>query len=274
VVGGLVLEGTQAGDVAFLNAYTLSSFTPGAAPVGPLTGQVAWADASVGVASTFGLATNLTTYDASNQPTSFSNPAPCGTGTCNLNGSLSGSIVEAGSTALADGGVMNWGRWNAAVIVDRIAGSVTFYSPPTGVPFVVGNANTTVPTGGSFLYSFAGAPSPVNTAGTTGTFTGGAFNVSFGATQTISVATPLTMSVGGVNYSLSSCTSGCSVGGPALIHNMLLGGACSGGACSTSVPVVANASSIFVGPQAGGLAVAGNIPSPAPTVTFAAGFKR
>jgi hypothetical protein len=276
VVGGLVEEGTQAGDVAFLNAYTLGNFTPGPAPVALastalLTGQVAWSDPSFAPASTTSLATSTTAYNANGQPIAFAN---CATPPCTLSATLAaGTIADAGSTTLSDGGVMNWGRWIGGQITDLVSTPVT-YSPPTGVPFVVGNANTTVPTSGSFVYSFAGAPSPVSNTGTAGTFSGGAFNVTFGTTQTISVASPLTMSVGGVSYSLNSCTSGCSLTGPALIHNMQISGSCSGGACATSSGATSNATGIFVGPAAAGLAVAGNVMSPAPTVSFAAGFKQ
>jgi hypothetical protein len=272
VVGGLVDEGTQAGDVAFLNAYTLSNFTPGPPPAAVavpalLTGQVAWSDPSFAPASTTSLATNTTAFNASGQPIAFAN---CATPPCPLTASLAASaIADAGSTTLSDGGVMNWGRWVGGQFTDTTSGLVT-YSPPTGVPFVVGNANTTVPNSGSFVYSFAGAPSPVNTSGVAGTFTGGAFNVTFGTTQTISVATPLTMSVNSVGYSLNTCASGCSLAGPALIHNM------SFNATSTAGPVLsATATGIFVGPQAAGLAVAGNVQASAlPNVSFAAAFKR
>jgi hypothetical protein len=173
-----------------------------------------------------------------------------------------------------DGGTMNWGRWSGGQVIDLLVGGGTLaYSPGTGVPFVVGNANTTVPASGSFTYSFAGAPSPVNTAGAVGTFTGGAFNVSFGTTNTVSVASPLTMSVGGVSYTLSS-GGGSGPGGQAVFGNISLSGTCNGGACATSGVANASAAGMLVGPQAAGLAVAGVVTSPAPMVSFAAGFKR
>src|SRR6185436_4959358 len=78
------------------------------------------------------------------------------------------TIVERGSMGLVDGGAMNWGRWtNAASITDPIIGT---YNPQSGVPFVVGNSNVTLPTSGTFLYSFAGGPNPTSATGTVGSF--------------------------------------------------------------------------------------------------------
>ena len=269
VVGGLVLEGTQAGDVAFLNAYTLSSFTPGAAPAGPLTGEIT----AVG-GGTVPLQTGFTTYNASSQPIQFSNPG-CSAGTCIAGGDLgAGSILDAGSTVLVDGSTMNWGRWSGGSVTQLVGGSPVILAE---APFVVGSANTTVPTGGSFVYTFAGGA--VKTSAATGSFIGapGQFNVSFGATQSISVLTPIQMSVGGVSYSLNSCASGCSIGGGQIqFGNMNLSGTCTGGACSVGPTPISSSSvnAMLVGQQAAGLAVAGNITSLAPSVSFAAGFKR
>ena len=180
--------------------------------------------------------------------------------------------------ALVDGSAMNWGRWtSAASITDPIIGT---YNPQSGVPFVVGNSNVTLPTSGTFLYSFAGGPNPTSATGTIGSFTGGAFNVTFGSTSgSLSVASPLTLSVGGAGYSLGSCAGGCTFANSSTVAgNMVLTGNCSGGPCLTGATVSSNAAGIFVGPQGAGLAVAGNINTTSgpstPTVTFAAGFKR
>jgi hypothetical protein len=268
VVGGLVM-GTQAGEVAFLNAHLASSFTPGALP-NIQTGQLAYAYPypAYSAGGVFSLPTNSTVYSGVN-PISFNAGSSFGS----LAG---GSIVETGSIGLADGGTMNWGRWSGATsITDPIIGT---YTPATGVPFVVGNANVTLPTSGTFLYSFAGGPNPTNASGAIGSFTGGAFNVSFGSTSgSMSVASPLTLAVGGISYSLNSCSGGCTFTNSSTVAgNMVLNGTCVGGACSTSAPATGNAAGIFVGPQGAGLAVAGNITtSPStPTVSFAAGFKR
>jgi hypothetical protein len=232
-----------------------------------MTGQIAYANASPSVpGATFSLSSNLTQFSGSN-PVAFSSP------NSSLSASLAGgTIVETGSVALVDGSTMNWGRWSGATqVVDPVVGVI---SPSTGVPFVVGAANTVLPTSGTFLYTYAGGPNPVNVNGTVGTFGGGAFNVSFGSTSgSLTVATPLTMSVGGVNYSLGSCSSGCSFTSPS-VGNMVLNGSCVGGACSTFGAATANAAGIFVGPQGAGFATAGNVTSLAPTVTFGAGFKR
>ena len=265
VTGGVVV-GTQAGDVGFLNAYQLSSFTPGPLPTNT-TAQIAFANLSPSVpGSTWTLSTSEGTYSGNNL-VAFTTSSP-------LYGNLAGgAIVETGSTALVDGGTMSWGRWTGATQVnDPVQGLV---SPSTGLFFVAGQS-ATLPTSGTFLYTFAGGPNPTNVNGVSGTFTGGAFNVSFGSTSgSLAVASPLTLSVGGVGYSLGSCTSGCSFTNTSPVAgNMQLSGTCVGGACSTSGAATGSAAGVFVGPQGAGLAVAGNIFSPEPTVTFGAAFKR
>jgi len=241
------------------------------------TGQLAYAYPypSFSAGGVFSLPTSSTTYSGVN-PVSFNAGSSFGS----LAG---GSIVETGSIGLADGGTMNWGRWSGATsITDPIIGA---YTPVTGVPFVVGNANTVIPTGGTFLYSLAGGPNVRDASNGIGNFTGGAFNVSFGSTSgSLSVASPLTILMtsgpnSGANISLGSCTSGCTfTNSSPVAGNMVLSGICTNGLCSTMANVAANAAGFFVGPQGAGLAVAGNINSTSgpsiPTTTFAAGFKR
>ena len=267
-VGGLVF-GTQAGEVAFLNGHQATSYTPGPLPT-VLTGQLAYAYPypAYNAGGVFSLPTSSTVYSGVN-PISFNAGSSFGS----LGG---GTIIDTGSTSLADGGTMNWGRWSGPTsITDPIIGT---YSPASGVPFVVGSANVTLPTSGTFLYSYAGGPNPTDALGNVGTFSGGAFNVSFGATSgSFTVQSPLTLSVAGRGYSLTSCSGGCTFTNASTVAgNMVLNGICVGGACSTSSPATANAAGIFVGPQGAGLAVAGNITTAiaSPPVTFAAGFKR
>ena len=271
--GGIIFE-TNAGDVAFLNAYQSSSFTPGPPPSGQISAEIAWAHPSFAPGSTFSVSTGPNaTFDASGNLLAFTNPTPCTTGTCTLSGTLgTGSIVNPGSTALLDGGTMIWGRWNGGQITDRISGVITTYTPPTGVPFVGGTGNTIVPTGGSFTYTFAGGPPAVNTAGVVGSsLSQGAFLINFGATQSISVSTPLVFSVGGATVTLSTaCGGACTFSGPAAIMNLPVSGSCVG-SCSSIVS--GNATGFLVGPQAKGLAVAGNVFA-APTITFAGAFKQ
>jgi hypothetical protein len=268
VVPGKV-TGTQAGEVAFLNTYTVSTFTSGPPPAPPLAGQAAWSHNSPSLAGTWSLATFDTIYNANGQPISF-NQMQTGVPKGMLG---AGSIVEAGGTSLVDGGIMNWGRWAGGQINDPVYGVVTVNS---GVPFVVGNANVTVPSSGSFVYNLAGGPNVVTNTGVVGgPLTSGSLQVSFGATQTISVSTPLQFAVGGVSYNIGSCVSGCSnSGGNVVFGTMALQGTCTGGACSVSSMASGNMAAFLVGPQAGGIAAAGNMFSPAPTVTFAGAFKR
>jgi hypothetical protein len=270
---GGAFNGTKAGDVAFLNAFLVNSFTPGAAPTGQLNAEIAWADPSFAPGSTFSVSTGPNaTFDSSNNLTSFTNPTPCPTGTCTLSGTLgTGTIVNSGTASLVDGGTMNWGRWNGGQITDRIAGVVTTYTPPTGVPFVGGTGNPVLPTSGSFTYSFIGGPPVVNTAGVVGSsLSQGAFTINYGATQTLSVAIPLVMSVGGATVTLSTaCGGSCSFSGPAAIMNIPVSGSCTGSCASI---VSGNATGFLVGPQAAGLAVAGNVFA-SPTITFAGAFR-
>jgi hypothetical protein len=244
-----------------------------------MTGQIAYANASPSVpGATFSLSSNLTQFSGSN-PVAFTSP------NSSLSASLGGgTIVDTGNVGLVDGSTMNWGRWSGATqVVDPVVGMI---SPSTGVPFVVGAANTTIPSSGSFTYSLASGGNlatslrAVDTNGVLGVLSGGVLQVNFGSTQSISVVSPLVITMNSPNnvtYTLGpTCTSGCTVPGPALIQNMSFAGTCSG-PCTTVNS--ANATGIFVGPQAGGLAVAGNVTStnstiPLPTVTFGAGFKR
>jgi hypothetical protein len=261
-VAGLV-DGTKAGEVAFLNLYLANSFTPGPPPSSLIT-QIAFANLAPSAAMTWTLAPNEATYSG-NDLVAFTTAST-------LSGSLaSGSIVETGSTSLVDGGTMNWGRWVGATSVN-VPPTI---SPSAGLVFMTGQ-NATLPTSGTFLYSYAGGPNPTDVNGVSGTFTGGAFNVSFGSTSgSLSVASPLTLAVAGVNYSLGSCTSGCTfTNSSSVAGNMQLSGTCSGGACSTSAAATGSGAGVFVGPNGAGLAVAGSVFSPAPTVVFGAGFKR
>ncbi|HKU70647.1 MAG TPA: hypothetical protein VJQ51_07405 [Burkholderiales bacterium] len=205
---------------------------------------------------------------------SGSNMIAYGSGT--FTGSLgSGSVIETGSVATLDGGTMNWGRWvGPGITVTDSFGSHS--NPQSGVPYVYGTTNTTLPTTGTFTYSYAGGPNPTNAAGAVGTFGGGSFLVNF-TSGTFSISTPLSMSVGGVNYSLTACSAGCTISGVTLGGGTPTNftGSCSGGACSTSAPIAtAGAGGVFTGPQGRGLAVSGNIFSPAPAVAYSGAFTR
>jgi hypothetical protein len=184
-------------------------------------------------------------------------------------------VIETGSVATVDGGTLNWGRWSGTgiTVTDSFG---THTNPQSGVPYVYGTSNTVMPTSGTFTYTYAGGPNPVNASGQVGTFGGGAFLVNF-TSGTFSISTPLSLAVGGVNYSLTTCQAGCTVSGVSLGGGTPTNftGSCSGGACSASTPIsTAGAGGIFVGPQGGGLAVSGVIGGPAPSVAYAAAFKR
>jgi hypothetical protein len=97
--------------------------------------------------------------------------------------------------------------------------------------------------------------------------------VTFGASQSVVISTPLTFATGGVSYSLTSCGAGCATL-PTNVLNLSVSGTCSGGSCLVSAPASGNLSAAFVGPAAGGFAVAGTISSVAPMVTIGGAFKR
>jgi hypothetical protein len=90
----------------------------------------------------------------------------------------------------------------------------------------------------------------------------------------MSVSTPLTFNIGLFSYALLSCTSGCTfTNSSGVAGNMNLSGTCSGGGCGPTAS--ANLAGVFVGPQHGGLAVAGNVfATSAPAATIAGAFKR
>lgn len=267
VVGG-GFYGTLAGPVVFLNAYQSSSFTPGPSGVFNQAGSLAYADTSI-VINTANFDPNLNVFSGTDL-IAYGNGSTFPSGMLN-----SGTVADTGSVALIDGSTMRWGRWTGSSVQVISSPSNFSLNPPTGMPYVMGDANTVVPTSGSFTYTYAGGPSPVNTSGVVGTFNSGAFNVSFGSTSgsiSVAPANPLSLTVGGVGYSLTSCTSGCTFPNSSpYAGNMVLTGTCS--TCGTSA-ASSSGTGIFVGPQGTGLALAGNITSAEPTISFAAGFKR
>lgn len=262
VAGGGLYSATQGGNVVFLNAYqagslnnSLQSFS-----VGWLSSMSSYFAASMEqpIASIGKNSAGFSSY-AVNQVAGASG------------GSLgSGTIAESGADAAA--GNMFWGRWTGSGVQVNIGSSII--NPPTGVPFVGGDRTDIMPSTGSAVYSYTGGPNPVSLGGTVGSFTGGAFGVNF-ATRVVTVATPLALSVGPSNFTLSSCVSGCSYSsGTAVIPAMNLSGICTGGGCSVSAPSSASVSGAFTGNQAQGLATSGRVSGGSLDVVFAAGFKR
>jgi len=219
---------------------------------------------------------NAAFIDANSQVTSITEATACLT--CSLTDTVqnTSSIVDSGSIKLVDGSFMYWGRWNDGSVTKQVAGALTIFKPAAGVPFVIGDTAIRLPTNGSFLYSLAGSPEVVDATGNIGgQLTQGAFKVGFGATQTISVETPLKFAIGGESYMLSSaCGGACTFNGATTSMSLSLSGVCAGGACANSSAVSSNATGLLVGTQAGGLSVVGTVSSPAPTVTFAGAFKR
>jgi hypothetical protein len=198
--------------------------------------------------------------------------------TCTLTASVQNttSVIDSGSVKLDHGSYVYWGRWSDGSVTKQVAGVTTVYTPAAGVPFVIGDTATNLPTSGSITYNLAGGPSVVDASGNIGgQLTHGAFKVGFGASQTISVATPLTFAIGGESFKLSTACGGvCTFNGAPTSMSMALSGTCSGGVCANSSVATGNATGLLVGIQAGGLNVVGTVSSPAPTVTFAGAFKK
>lgn len=127
-------------------------------------------------------------------------------------GSLSGgTVVDAGSVVL-NGAVFAWGRWTGSFLVTDSSGT-TFSNLPSGVLYgmtddiaVGNNQHSLWPTSGLVSYTFAGGPSPVDTAGNTGIVNSMSGSLDF-LTRNVTFNASLTMNVptqGVANLSLSS----------------------------------------------------------------------
>ncbi|MBI4997195.1 MAG: FecR domain-containing protein [Rhodocyclales bacterium] len=154
-------------------------------------------------------------------------------------GSLAGgTVVDTGSVIL-NGAVFAWGRWTGSFLVTDGSGT-TYSSLPSGVLYgmtddvaVGDNQGNLWPTSGVVSYAFAGGPSPVDTAGNTGTVNSMSGSLDF-LTRNVSFNASLTMNVptqGVANLSLSS-------GGTISATNDNLIGAtlsttCSGAGCAS-----------------------------------------
>jgi hypothetical protein len=219
---------------------------------------------------------NAATIDANSQVTAITEAASCAACTLTDTVQNTSSAIDSGSVKLVDGSFMYWGRWSDGSVTKQVAGATSVYKPAAGVPFVIGDTAVRLPDSGSFLYSLAGGPPVIDASGKVGgQLTDGAFKVGFGATQSISVATPLTFAIGGEKFTLSSaCGGACTFNGATASMSVTLSGFCSGGVCANSSAASGNATGTLVGIQAGGLSVVGTVSSPAPTVTFAGAFKR
>ncbi len=260
VAGGGLVNGTRGGDVIFLNAYQGGSLTTNLKAV-----SLGWISASAFFLSPMEQPFATLGFNSSGLSSFAQSSLFASTATGSLG---SGTIVEAGSDATA--GNMFWGRWTGSG-VQVFNGSSTISNPPTGVGFVGGDRTDVMPGTGTAVFTYVGGPNPTSVGGSVGTFSGGAFGVNF-ATRAISVATPLTLSVGANSFSLNNCSSNCSYNsGSATVSSMFLTGTCSGGSCSTASAQVAG---VFVGNQAQGFAASGHVFGGASTVLFAAGFKR
>ncbi len=273
VVGG-GFYGTMAGPVVFLNAYQSSSFTPGCMPISNQTGALAYASVSPSSINVYTLSSNATVFSG----TQFDRlrqrhddfPAAC---------SIPAPWQRSGSVALADSSTMRWGRWTGpSVQVIGAPGDVSL-NPPTGVPYVIGDSNTVLPTSGTFHLHLCRRPQPCGHIRHRGHVQWRRIQCFVWIDQRLDV---------GRNPALAHCRrsrTSASRRARAVARSRILRlspatwfspahAAAAHAAHIRRLRRRGNAAGIFVGPQGAGLAVAGNITSPAPTVSFAAGFKR
>lgn len=254
VLTGYLTDMTMGGTVLFLNAYQGGGLTI------PVRGAVTW-----GTGSSF----DLFALDAVNSHSAtISNGQLLGytANSGSRRGAVdSGSFVETGGDVAA--GNMRWGRWTGNSSVTNSSG-VSATGPITGVHYIFGDYTPTMPTTGSGTFTYVGGPNPVNGSGAVGTFSAGSFIVNFAA-RTLTTGTPLTFSVAGSNYTLGG--SGSYISATQSTVNGSLSGACTG-PCGGSAS--GSFTGNFFGQNATGLGIVGSVSSSAPTVHFAAGFKR
>ena len=273
VFGGL-LSATNAGNVAFLNAYLNSSFTPGPAPATSKAFLFIFTDTPSSIGSGSQGATPTFTFSGP-LLTSYDTPSPSGPQSGNL---LAGTIVESTPAATsstqanaAAAGNIQWGRWTGAFQV--INGGQTL-TPGSGLHYIYGDIAGTLPTTGSAIYNYIGGTNPTNSSGQVGAFTGGAFNVNF-VTQTLTIATPLTFTMpGALSYSLNTCNA-CTYSSSFINNNpATISGLCSGGACSAGLVVGGVLHGFFTGATGQGLITSSAIQSPGGPVAFTVAFMR
>lgn len=150
------------------------------------------------------------------QATQFTNSGILLTGYWNDDGLPKGSlnggtVVDTGSVVL-NGAVFAWGRWTGPFLVTDNSGT-TFSNLPSGVLYgmtddiaVGNNLGNVWPASGLVTYTFAGGPSPVDTAGNMGTVNSMSGSLDF-LTRNVTFSASLTMNVptqGVANLSLSS----------------------------------------------------------------------
>ncbi len=171
---------------------------------------------------------------ASNQLLSYSGPG--------FSGSLGGgSVVDAGTTTIS-GSQFGWGRWVGNFSVTDTNGSFTGATAKSGVLFgftndpTVGSGQNNIPSSGVVNYSLVGGPSPVDTAGNTGTMTSLSGTMNFTTRTLTNLSMVLDINIpgqGAASMSLSSSNPVIAVNRNS-IEGASLSGTCTGAGCITT----------------------------------------
>jgi hypothetical protein len=148
-----------------------------------------------------------------------------------------GTVVDSGAVSL-NGAMFAWGRWTGAFTVTDSAGN-SLSNLPSGVLYgmtdepSVGNQTRVWPTSGLVSYTLAGGPSPIDTAGNTGTMNSMSGTLDF-FTRNVTLNASLSMNVptqGVANLSLN--------GGGTIsttndnLRNASFASTCSGAGCAS-----------------------------------------
>lgn len=155
-------------------------------------------------------------------------------------GTAGSSFTNQGSTVI-DGSNIYWGRWLDGSVNNTSGyhGTLSGAALPTGVHYMFGDANTSdavmAAKSGSVNYTFASGTLATDSAGAVGTKMSGSLGVDF----TARTVTPnISYSVGGYNYNITGFSM--PIGGSGFSTSSSSGnntGSCSGGACSTGIPI-------------------------------------
>lgn len=159
------------------------------------------------------------------------------------------SLLENGGYAAA--GNMHWGRWfGSGATINGLPAGDTIYN--SNLTYIGGDAPT-MPVSGMANYVPIGGTSPVDAAGTKGTFIGATIGVDFTASHlTVSnmkVLFPTGTYAG--TYTMAGSGTFLSNG---VIPSIPIGGSCSG-QCGTSVAATGDVAGSFTGANAAGLAL-------------------
>ena len=160
------------------------------------------------------------------------------------------SLLESGGDALA--GNIHWGRWlGSGATVTGLPAGATFHNSNL---IYIGGDVPTMPVTGAANYVPIGGTSPVDAAGTKGTFLGASVSVDFGLSEisvsNMKVSFPTGAYAG--TYTMNSSPATFQANG--LIPSIPLTGSCNG-QCGTALPASGDIAGSFTGANAAGLAL-------------------